>query len=182
MLRLPDKPTIAVIGATGAVGREMLAILAERRFPVGRLRAFASPRSAGTRLPFGDVEVVRPLTLSAWSNRLMLKADAGDDSIQVFYRESTEARPGLQVVDPRLSEFLPFLGHRTTVEKPYPGLGLSYGETIGAVHQLWRAGYLKADFKAEQDRVLAAIIRSQKEEEQVVRLIRIARVVLGEVL
>ena len=50
---------VAVVGATGAVGREMLEILAERNFPVGRLRAMASPRSAGKRLPFngGEVEV-----------------------------------------------------------------------------------------------------------------------------
>jgi hypothetical protein len=46
---------------------------------------------------------------------------------------------------------------------------LTYGETIGALHQLWRAGYIKSDFKAEQDRVLAAILRSQKEDEQVIR-------------
>lgn len=118
---------------------------------------------------FGDLEVARPMTLSAWSNRLMLKADGGDENIQVFYRPNGDGRPELQVVDPRLSEFLPFLGHKTTVERPYPGLGLSYGETIGAIHQLWRAGYIKADFKAEQDRVLAAIVRSQKEEEQIVR-------------
>jgi len=119
---------------------------------------------------FGDAPAVeRPLTYFGWSNRLMVKADAGDEQLQVFYRSSPDARPEIQLADPRLSEFIPFLGHQMTVEKPYPGLGLSYGETIGALHQLWRAGYIKSDFKAEQDRVLAAIIRSQKEDEQVVR-------------
>ena len=48
---------VAVVGATGAVGREMLQILQERSFPVASLRAMASPRSAGTTLPFGDTEV-----------------------------------------------------------------------------------------------------------------------------
>jgi len=119
---------------------------------------------------FGDAPAVeRPLTYFGWSNRLMVKADAGDEQLQVFFRSTPEARPEIQLADPRLSEFIPFLGHQMTVEKPYPGLGLSYGETIGALHQLWRAGYIKSDFKAEQDRVLAAIIRSQKEDEQVVR-------------
>ena len=37
--------------------------------------------------------------------------------------------------------------------------------TIGAIHQLWRNGYIEADFKAEQDRVLAAIVRAQQFEE-----------------
>jgi hypothetical protein len=119
---------------------------------------------------FGDqLSVSRPLTMSAWSNRLMLMANSGDESLQVFFRPDEESRPEVQLVDPRLSEFIPFLGHKTTVEKPYPGLGLSYGETIGAIHQLWRQNYIAADFKAEQDRILAAIIRSQKEEERTER-------------
>jgi hypothetical protein len=119
---------------------------------------------------FGDqLAVSRPLTMSAWSNRLMLMANSGDESLQVFFRPDEESRPEVQLVDPRLSEFIPFLGHKTTVEKPYPGLGLSYGETIGAIHQLWRQNYISADFKAEQDRILAAIIRSQKEEERTER-------------
>lgn len=49
---------IAVVGATGAVGREMLRVLEERRFPANKIVALASPRSAGTKLPFGDVELV----------------------------------------------------------------------------------------------------------------------------
>ncbi len=39
--------TVAIVGATGAVGSELLRILDERRFPVGELRLFASERSAG---------------------------------------------------------------------------------------------------------------------------------------
>ena len=49
---------VAVVGATGAVGETMLAVLAERRFPIGRLVALASERSAGNAVPFGDDEVL----------------------------------------------------------------------------------------------------------------------------
>ena len=51
---------VGVLGATGAVGREMMKILEERNFPVAELRPIASARSAGTKLPFrgGEVEVV----------------------------------------------------------------------------------------------------------------------------
>lgn len=49
---------VAVVGATGAVGREMLSILDERDFPVRTLRAMASSRSAGERLSFRGHEVV----------------------------------------------------------------------------------------------------------------------------
>lgn len=49
---------VAVVGATGAVGETMLAILAERGFPVGRIVALASERSAGAHVAFGDEDVV----------------------------------------------------------------------------------------------------------------------------
>ena len=45
---------VGVIGATGLVGQEMLRILEERAFPVGTLRAYASPRSEGRSLTFND--------------------------------------------------------------------------------------------------------------------------------
>src|SRR5271157_284129 len=45
---------IAVAGATGNVGREMLAILAERRFPVSEVVALASTQSIGKEVSFGD--------------------------------------------------------------------------------------------------------------------------------
>ncbi len=49
---------VAVVGATGAVGREMLKTLAERRFPVTDIVALASGRSAGTQISFGDKRVL----------------------------------------------------------------------------------------------------------------------------
>src|ERR1700684_1778687 len=45
---------IAVIGATGNVGREMLAVLVERQFPISEVVALASTRSVGTEVSFGD--------------------------------------------------------------------------------------------------------------------------------
>jgi aspartate-semialdehyde dehydrogenase len=48
---------IGIVGATGQVGGVMRRVLAERAFPVDRLRLFASARSAGRALPWGDGEV-----------------------------------------------------------------------------------------------------------------------------
>ena len=45
---------VAIVGATGNVGREMLDILAERKFPVSEVVALASARSVGTEVSFGD--------------------------------------------------------------------------------------------------------------------------------
>ena len=55
---MPAKPVVAVAGATGAVGREMLKCLEQLNFPASEVRALASARSAGSKLPFagcGDV-------------------------------------------------------------------------------------------------------------------------------
>jgi aspartate-semialdehyde dehydrogenase len=49
---------VAVVGATGAVGECMLEILAERNFPVGKVHAVASERSAGSTVNFGRRELV----------------------------------------------------------------------------------------------------------------------------
>ncbi len=54
---------VAIVGASGAVGQELLKLLEERRFPCGSLRLFGSARSAGTSYPFmGKNIVVEELT------------------------------------------------------------------------------------------------------------------------
>ncbi|WP_022947865.1 aspartate-semialdehyde dehydrogenase [Methylohalobius crimeensis] len=50
--------SVAVVGATGAVGEAMLEILAQRNFPIDQVYALASSRSAGKRVQFGDKQVV----------------------------------------------------------------------------------------------------------------------------
>ncbi len=51
------QPHLAIVGATGAVGREMLVCLEERDFPLGKLTLLASARSAGQKLTFRGEEV-----------------------------------------------------------------------------------------------------------------------------
>jgi len=65
---------IAIVGATGAVGHELLELLAERAFPLTSLRAFASARSAGRTVTFrGEAIPVEPLP------------DAGDLGVDVVF-------------------------------------------------------------------------------------------------
>ena len=54
---MPATPVVAVAGATGAVGREMLLVLEQRDFPASRVIALASSRSAGKRLPYAGGEL-----------------------------------------------------------------------------------------------------------------------------
>ncbi|HPD91906.1 MAG: aspartate-semialdehyde dehydrogenase [Rhodobacter sp.] len=56
--RLPAHPVVAIVGATGAVGIELIESLTARDFPVAALRLLASARSAGTRLTFRGRELV----------------------------------------------------------------------------------------------------------------------------
>jgi aspartate-semialdehyde dehydrogenase len=59
--------TVAILGATGQVGRTMLALLEERRFPADHVRLLASPRTAGRTLPFRGAELpVRPVDADAF--------------------------------------------------------------------------------------------------------------------
>jgi aspartate-semialdehyde dehydrogenase len=58
---------VAVVGASGVVGRETLSILAERDFPVASIKALASERSAGETVAFGDEELtIEALTPDAF--------------------------------------------------------------------------------------------------------------------
>lgn len=52
------KYNVAVVGATGAVGREVVKTLLQRSFPIAELRLFSSARSAGQKVSFGSKEVI----------------------------------------------------------------------------------------------------------------------------
>lgn len=57
-LPVPARPAVGIVGATGLVGENMRAILAERNFPLSSVRFFASPKSAGSKIPFMGKDVV----------------------------------------------------------------------------------------------------------------------------
>ena len=118
----------------------------------------------------GDVEISRPLTLQAWENNLLIK-DAGDESEELIvrYQDTEKGTTTLEHITADLPTFTMFLAHESTPEEPSPGLDLSYSRTIGAIHAIWRQEYIEADFKVEQDRLLAAIKRLTTESSFVPR-------------
>ncbi|MGZ8614724.1 MAG: aspartate-semialdehyde dehydrogenase [Actinomycetota bacterium] len=76
---------VAVIGATGAVGREMTRILEERRFPVDEFVPLASARSAGRLVTFGGAEhEVRELTVDAARGVDVAFVSAGGSTSRAF--------------------------------------------------------------------------------------------------
>jgi aspartate-semialdehyde dehydrogenase len=66
MLKQKDKYIVAVVGATGAVGNEMISTLEQRNFPVEKLRLFASERSEGKTLDFHG----KPVPVEVLSDRV----------------------------------------------------------------------------------------------------------------
>jgi aspartate-semialdehyde dehydrogenase len=89
---------VAVCGATGAVGREMLKTLEQRDFPATTVRAFASARSAGTAVPFkGGELVVEELTEDSFAGIHLALFSAGGATSKKFAPHAAKA--GCVVVD-----------------------------------------------------------------------------------
>lgn len=89
---------VAVVGATGAVGREILRLLEERDFPVGELRPLASARSAGKTVAFcGRAVTVREATPEAFDGIDLALFSAGGSTSKALAPEAV--RRGAVVID-----------------------------------------------------------------------------------
>lgn len=97
--KLPRRPLrVAVLGATGAVGQELLALLEERRFPVAELLPLASPRSAGQELSWqGASLTVQPVQAGCFTGVDLVLASAGGSVSRAWAPEAVAA--GAVVID-----------------------------------------------------------------------------------
>ncbi len=93
------KYNIAVVGATGAVGREMLRTLAERNFPADKVYALASTRSVGREVSYGDDAVLKVEALESFdfSNAHIALFSAGGDTSKAYADKAGQA--GCIVID-----------------------------------------------------------------------------------
>ena len=90
--KMPVRPVVAVAGATGAVGVEMLRVLEQRGFPAAEVRALASARSAGRRVPFaGEELVVEEMTEASFAGVDIALFSAGADVSRRFRAVVTAA-------------------------------------------------------------------------------------------
>lgn len=95
---MPRSFRVAILGATGAVGTELLSLLEQRNFPVASLKLLASPRSAGKKLPFsGDQIVVEAIKESSFADVDLVLASAGASLSRDWAPKAVEA--GAVVVD-----------------------------------------------------------------------------------
>jgi aspartate-semialdehyde dehydrogenase len=94
---MPARPVVAVAGATGAVGAEMLAVLEQRDFPLSGIRALASARSAGKRVRFrGEDVVVEELTEGSFDGVDIALFSAGA-SVSKQYREAVTSAGAVMI-------------------------------------------------------------------------------------
>jgi aspartate-semialdehyde dehydrogenase len=122
---------VGVVGATGAVGSTMLGVLRERSFPLDEVVAFASERSSGRRIDFGDVDLaVRPLSEDGIHGFDVVLFSAGSSVSEAWAPRFADA--GAVVVDNssqwRMHEDVPLVvaevnpaaldGHRGIVANP----------------------------------------------------------------
>jgi aspartate-semialdehyde dehydrogenase len=97
-LCMNGKPHVAVVGATGAVGVEMIKTLEKRNFPVGELTLLASARSVGKKLKFRGEEVtVKELTKTAFGGIDIALFSAGGSISKEF--APVAALAGCVVID-----------------------------------------------------------------------------------
>ncbi|MGE0717621.1 MAG: aspartate-semialdehyde dehydrogenase [Alphaproteobacteria bacterium] len=95
---MPANPTVAVVGATGAVGVELARCLEERNFPVAGLRLLASPRSAGRSMGFrNETLTVAPLSEESFAGVDLALFSAGSGVSKRFAPAAVAA--GAVVVD-----------------------------------------------------------------------------------
>ncbi|WP_019504795.1 aspartate-semialdehyde dehydrogenase [Pleurocapsa sp. PCC 7319] len=89
---------VAILGATGAVGKELLELLAERNFPLKQLKLLASPRSAGSKIVFNDQEItVQAASESSFEGVDIVLASAGGSTSRTWAKQAVEA--GAVVID-----------------------------------------------------------------------------------
>lgn len=89
---------VAILGATGAVGQELLNLLAEREFPLKNLKLLASPRSAGSKIAFKGQEItVEAVGEDSFENIDIVLASAGGSTSKAWAKKAVAA--GAVVID-----------------------------------------------------------------------------------
>src|SRR5215472_291021 len=93
-----ERPHVAVVGATGAVGIEMIKTLEKREFPVGKLTLLASARSVGKKLKFrGEHHTVTELTKDSFKGIDIALFSAGGNTSREY--APIAAKVGCVVID-----------------------------------------------------------------------------------
>ncbi|MCZ6834730.1 MAG: aspartate-semialdehyde dehydrogenase, partial [Planctomycetota bacterium] len=124
-------PHLAIVGCTGAVGQELLAILSQRKFPMQSLRLLASARSAGSRIEYdGACIEIQELTEASFTGVDIALFSAGGGISKIFAPHAVKA--GAVVIDNssafRMDDDVPLvipeINGDVLNDFPHPGAGV----------------------------------------------------------
>ncbi len=117
----------------------------------------------------GEAPVKLPMTLVQWDGRLVMRGDPGDERLSVRYQALQGGGAQQATVAPFLPEIAFSLGHGVSRDARPSGLDMTYSDVVAALHGIWRQGFANAEFRAEQDRLLAAILRTDPLTRETIR-------------
>jgi aspartate-semialdehyde dehydrogenase len=171
---------VAIVGASGAVGVEMLRVMERRNFPVASLRLLASPRSAGRTLEFrGEEVVIEPLGINSFEGIDIALFSAGSQISREFAAVAVDS--GSLVVDNssafRMSENVPLIVPEVNAGdiRPHQGIianpNCTTAITLMALHPLHRAFRVKRIFASSYQAVSGAGARAIDELRRQVEMI-----------
>jgi aspartate-semialdehyde dehydrogenase len=178
---MKPNPHVSIVGATGAVGIEMIKTLEKRNFPVGKLTLLASPRSAGKELPFRGRQItVTELTRDSFAGIDIALFSAGGGISKEF--APIAAKMGCVVIDNssafRMDDAVPLVvpeinaadlkGHKGIIANP----NCTTAITLMALYPLHQAFQVTRIFASSYQAVSGtgakAIAELQRQVEQVV--------------
>lgn len=179
---MSSRPHVAVVGATGAVGIEMIKTLEKRNFPVGKLTLLASARSVGKKLKFRGEEItVQELTKTSFGGVEIALFSAGG-SISKEYAPAA-AQAGCVVVDNssafRMDDSVPLVvpeinaadvkWHKGIIANP----NCTTAITLMALYPLHQAFFCKRIFASSYQAVSGtgakAILELERQVSQIVK-------------
>ncbi|MEO7298641.1 MAG: aspartate-semialdehyde dehydrogenase [Verrucomicrobiota bacterium] len=168
-------PHVAIVGATGAVGIEMIKTLEKRNFPVGKLTLLASARSVGKKLNFRDREIsVEELTENSFGGIDIALFSAGGNISKQF--APIAAKAGCVVVDNssffRMDDSVPLVipeinaadikGHKNIIANP----NCTTAITLIALYPLHKAFGVKRIFASSYQAVSGTGAKAIEELER----------------
>ena len=143
----------------GVVDKKFELFVAESDYPLIYCTQAGLPRI----ILLGDLKIQDHIMFDTWSHRLIIKDSENEEKVDIWYKSKDSRGTIVEETSTALPSFICFLSHKPIPESPASGLNLSYSRTVGVIHSLWREKYLvggdqeSVDFKAQQDRLLAAI-------------------------
>lgn len=141
------------------------------RVPFGEPLIYISQQGEPRIVLFGaDPSLQTPMLVSAWSDRLLMAADAPGDPVRLYFRGQDNLRSTtLESVPQRLEDLIRFMAKDPTPKDPRPGLGLSYAEIVGLLYEIQRNRGTLAAFATENDRLLARLLETVQREDIEIR-------------